>query len=101
MQFRWKGRRNRVLRTGSVSSPRLQPLISAIGQVLLVGGLLALALAWLQKPARQDQLRHELQPVMQQLKRNGVEVEPGESFEQLCNLAIQELPARLITSMSR
>ena len=30
---------------------------------------------------------------MQQLKRNGVEVEPGESFEQLCNLAIQELPA--------
>ena len=35
MQFRWQRRHNRVLRTGSVSSPRLQPLISAIGQVLL------------------------------------------------------------------
>ena len=35
MQFRWQRRHNRVLRTGPVSSPRLQPLISAIGQVLL------------------------------------------------------------------
>ena len=38
MQFRWQRRHNRVLRTGPVSSQRLQTLISAIGQVLLVGG---------------------------------------------------------------
>ena len=38
MQFRWQRRHNRVLRTGSVSSPRLQTLISAIDQMLLVGG---------------------------------------------------------------
>ena len=69
-----------------------------LGAVVLgaVAGLLALALAWLQwlqQPARQDQLRRELQAVVQQLKRNGVEVQPGESFEQLCNRASQLLPA--------
>ena len=31
--------------------------------------------------------------MVQQLKRNGVEVQPGESFEQLCNRASQLLPA--------
>jgi protein-glutamine gamma-glutamyltransferase len=70
-----------------------------LGAVVLgaVAGLLALALAWLQwlqQPARQDQLRRELQTVVQQLKRKGVEVEPGESFEQLCNRASRLLPAR-------
>ena len=69
-----------------------------LGAVVLgaVAGLLALALAWLQwlqQPARQDQLRRELQKVVQQLKRSGIEVEPGESFEQLCNRASQLLPA--------
>jgi hypothetical protein len=37
-EFRWQRRHNGVLRTGSVSSPRLQPLISAIDQVLLLSG---------------------------------------------------------------
>jgi DNA polymerase III delta prime subunit len=69
-----------------------------LGAVVLgaVAGLLALALAWLQwlqEPARQDQLRREVQAVVQQLKRNGVEVQPGESFEQLCNRACRLLPA--------
>ena len=61
-----------------------------------VAALLALGLAGLQllqQPAKQDQLRRALQAVVQQLKRTGVEVEPGESFEQLCNRAAQLLPA--------
>ena len=31
--------------------------------------------------------------MVQQLKRSGIELEPGEGFEQLCNRAIQVLPA--------
>jgi len=69
-----------------------------LGTVVLgaVAGLLALALTWLQwlqQPPKQDQLRRELQAVVQQLKRNGVEVEPGECFEQLCTRASRLLPA--------
>ncbi|MCP9906703.1 DUF3488 domain-containing protein [Cyanobium sp. BA5m-21] len=69
-----------------------------LGAVVLgaVAGLLALALAglqWLQQPASRDQISRELQAVVKHLKRSGVEVEPGESFEQLCNRASRLLPA--------
>jgi transglutaminase-like putative cysteine protease len=61
-----------------------------------VAGLVALALAWLQwlqQPDCRDQISRELQAVVKHLKRSGVAVEPGESFEQLCNRASRLLPA--------
>ena len=69
-----------------------------LGAVVLgaVAGLLALALAWLQwlqQPDCRDQISRELQAVVKHLRRSGVAVEPGESFEQLCNRASQLLPA--------
>jgi hypothetical protein len=69
-----------------------------LGAVVLgaVAGLVALALAWLQwlqQPTSRDQISRELQAVVKHLRRSGVEVEPGESFEQLCNRASRLLPA--------
>ncbi|MCP9782113.1 DUF3488 domain-containing protein [Cyanobium sp. WKJ7-Wakatipu] len=69
-----------------------------LGAVVLgaVAGWLALALAWLQwlqQPASRNQISRELQAVVKHLKRSGVAVEPGESFEQLCNRASRLLPA--------
>ncbi|MCF8141332.1 MAG: DUF3488 and transglutaminase-like domain-containing protein [Cyanobium usitatum Tobar12.5m-G36] len=69
-----------------------------LGAVVLgaVAGLLALAVAWLQwlqQPDCRDQISRELQAVVKHLRRSGVAVEPGESFEQLCNRASQVLPA--------
>lgn len=67
-----------------------------LGAVVLgaVAGLLALAwLQWLQQPASRDQISRELQAVVKHLRKSDVEVEPGESFEQLCNRASRLLPA--------
>jgi len=52
-----------------------------------------MALIYVRHAPSRDQISRELQAVVKHLRRSGVEVEPGESFEQLCNRACRLVPA--------